>query len=383
VLENTLSSWINMKHTTLRSRSSKISDYEPRWKADDGDSQLAQMLTWYGYNKTSEDAKKYFIEFLKNEGESADVLNKIAKTDNIPFTNTIGWLCRIKIINGDLVPSKYDKHIEETKNKIKSVFAEKVVDNPQVETVSANKPSVQDHLQNQLREFLGEIDEKIDQFLVSKCKKTFDVYEWLKTKNIKHTQANNIGKYFSDIVLPELQEAISGECEQLKEGYSFLSKKQLKEYAQFIEQIVSDTARWCDVAKQISLNNRAPRAKKPKPAIKQIAKLNFLREYENLKSIPPTQIVGSTQLWIYNTKYKTLGVYVCNNAHGFSVKGSTILNFDAAESIAKKLRKPEEIIPKVLEAGKVALRKILPGIRAKDKKLTGRINRDTILLKAL
>jgi hypothetical protein len=312
-------------------------------------------------------------------------LNKIAKTDNIPFTNTIGWLCRIKVINGDLVPSKYNKHIEETKNKIVAVFAEKTSSSDDTtHTVSVtNKPSVQDHLQHQLREYLGEIDEKIDQFLASKCKKTFDVYDWLKTKNIKHTQANNIGKYFSDTVLPELQEAISSECEQLKEGYSFLSKKQLKEYAQFVEQIVSDTARWCDVAKQISLNNRAPRAKKPKPAIKQVAKLNFLREHENLKSIPPTQICGATQLWIYNTKYKTLGLYVCNNAHGFSVKGSTILNFDAADSIAKKLRKPEEIIPKVLEAGKVALRKILPGIRAKDKKLTGRINRDTILLKAL
>lgn len=372
-----------MKQTTARSRLSKISDNEPRWKIDADDGQLAQMLTWYNYNKTSEDARKYFVEFLRVEGEQPDLLNRITKDNDIPFTNTIGWLCRIKTINGTIVPSKYDKHIEETKKNIVNFFAKNVADETSITTVTSNKPSVQDHLQNQLREFLGEIDEKIDEFLVSKCKKTFDVYEWLKTKNIKHTQANNIGKYFSERVLPELEEAISGECEQLKEAYSFLSKKQLKDYAQFIEQIVSDTARWCDIAKQISINNRAPRAKKPKPAIKQVARLNFLREHENLKSIPPTQICGATQLWVYNTKYRTLGVYVCNNAHGFSVKGSTILNFDAAESIAKKLRKPEDVIPKVLEAGKVALRKILPGIRAKDKKLTGRINRDTILLKAL
>jgi hypothetical protein len=86
---------------------------------------------------------------------------------------------------------------------------------------------------------------------------------------------------------------------------------------------------------------------------------------------------------VYNTKYRTLGVYVCNNSHGFAVKGCTILNYDASESLCKKLRKPEDVLPKVLEAGKVALRKILPTVRSKEKKLTGRINGDTILLKVV
>jgi hypothetical protein len=74
-------------------------------------------------------------------------------------------------------------------------------------------------------------------------------------------------------------------------------------------------------------------------------------------------------------------VYVSNSPHGFSVKGCTILNYDEATSLAKKIRKPEEIISKVMTVGKVALRKILPDIKAKEQKLTGRINKDTILLK--
>lgn len=363
-------------------RASRVGDNEPRWKSTETDSQLAQMLTWYNYNKSSEDAKKYFIDFLKSEGQSEEVLTKIAKTDNIPLTNTVGWLCRIKLVNGDLIPTKYNKHITETKTKVLSIVC---ADDSVEESFSdePERPSVQHHLQNQLTEYLSDLAVKIDDFLISKCKNTFDVYEWLKTKNVKHTQAANISKHFSDTLLPELEEALQGSCEQLTEGYSFLSKKELKKYVEFVSQIINDASRWADVAKQISLNNRAPRVRKPKPALKQVARLNFMREHEDLKSIPPTQIVGSTQLWVYNVKYRTLGVYVCNNPHGFSVKGSTILNFDATESISKKLRKPTEVIPKVLESGKVALRKILPAIRSKDKKLTGRINRDTILLKAL
>jgi hypothetical protein len=102
-----------------------------------------------------------------------------------------------------------------------------------------------------------------------------------------------------------------------------------------------------------------------------------------LKSVPATQIVGATQLWVYNVKYKSLGVYVCTNPHGFSVKGCTILNYDVNESISKTLRKPEDVIPSVLELGKVALRKVLPSLRTREKKLTGRINKDTILLRVL
>ena len=48
-----------------------------------------------------------------------------------------------------------------------------------------------------------------------------------------------------------------------------------------------------------------------------------------------------------------------------------------------KLRKPEKILDKVLNDGKVSLRKLMPSIRTKEKKLTGRINKDTILLRVL
>lgn len=360
----------------------KLNDSEPRWKTAGEESQIGEMLNWYNYNKSADDAKKYFIEFLKETGEATDTIQKISQYGNIPLSNTVGFLCRIKTVNGDSVPSRYDKHINNTKTKVLQVVNTPKTTNTTV-LEEDKRPSVQEHLENQLKEYLGHLAFIVDEFIAAKCKTKFDVYEWFKTNAIKHQQAKNIAEYYQKNILPEIQEALAGTCEQLTEAYSFLKKNELKKYVEFVETLIADTKRWCDVAKQISLNNRAPRAKKPKSPLKQTAKLKYLREHENLKSIPVTEIVGATQLWVYNVKYRTLGVYVCNNAHGFSVKGSTILNYDTNESVAKKLRKPEEVIPKVLESGKVALRKILPAIRAKDKKLTGRINQDTILLKTI
>lgn len=366
------------KQTRTRS---KITDDEPRWNPDKEECQLSEMLNWYNYNKSSEDAKKYFIEFLKQSGENPERLTKIQECSSISISNSVGWLCRIKLVNGDTIPTKYDTKIQDEKNKVLQVV------DAQEETKASSavekKVGIQDHLENQLRDLLGELAEKEDAFLLNSFKTTFDVYEWLKTGAVKHQHAKNIADYYESVVLRELQEADSGSCEQLTEAYSHLKKPQMKKYIAFVENIVAESRRWCDVAKQISLNNRAPRAKKPKSPLKQTAKLKYQKEFENLKSVPATQIVGATQLWVYNTKYRTLGVYVCNNSHGFAVKGCTILNYDASESVCKKLRKPEDILPKVLEAGKVALRKILPTVRSKEKKLTGRINGDTILLKVV
>lgn len=342
--------------------------------------ELCRILNWYSYNKTSDDAKKYFLSYLKKY--DMDVFDKLkTKSSDISITTTIGWLCRIYTLNETLFPTKYLKNIKDETTKVLSVVTQEELED--VQKTKKPRAGVQEHLQNQLKDLLGAIDSEVDKFLSSKCKSEFDMYEWLQQNKTKHVHAKGIADYYEKIVLKELKEAQSGTCQQLAEGYLFLSKKELNTFVAFVEKLIDDANKWQGIAKQISQNNRVPRAKKPKPALKQVEKLQYMKEHGNLKSVPPTQIVGATQLWVYNTKYKSLGVYVCTNVHGFSVKGCTILNYDVNESISKTLRKPEETVPTVLESGKVALRKILPSLRTKEKKLTGRINKDTILLRVV
>ena len=66
---------------------------------------------------------------------------------------------------------------------------------------------------------------------------------------------------------------------------------------------------------------------------------------------------------------------------GLSVRGTTITGYDTDASITKKVRKPEQVIPQVLNAGKVDLRSIMKNLSTTESKANGRINKDTIILR--
>ena len=94
-------------------------------------------------------------------------------------------------------------------------------------------------------------------------------------------------------------------------------------------------------------------------------------------------IIGANQLWVYNIKNKKLGVYNAAGTTGFSVKGTSLQGYDPETSVQRTLRKPDVVIPKMMTAGKVALRKILTDLTTTETKLNGRFNEDTLLLRVL
>jgi hypothetical protein len=209
--------------------------------------------------------------------------------------------------------------------------------------------------------------------------KAFKMLNLLKGKEVKAAHARIIkGLYSRD--LAELEELASGKGdEQLREAYSHRSRKQIKNLIAFYQEIMSA----CDMLAQEAKVNRAPRAKKSVPAEKIVAKLKYMKTNEPLKlvSVNPTDIIGSTELWVYNTKSRKLGKYVSAEYQTLSVKGTSILNFNENLSICKTLRKPEEKLKEFKAAGKVQLRKFLDDINATDTKMNGRLNEETILLK--
>jgi len=175
---------------------------------------------------------------------------------------------------------------------------------------------------------------------------------------------------------------------QLKEGYAHLVKADIKKFRTAIEELMAALDFVIDAAKA----TRKPRKAKPKSATKLVEKLKFLKVDQKFKlaSISPEQIVGASELWVFNVKTRKLGRYVASNidptgtgraGSGLQVKGTTITGFNEAESIQKTLRKPEEQLKEFKDAGKVKLRKFLDEIKTTDTKLNGRCNPDTVLLK--
>jgi len=244
------------------------------------------------------------------------------------------------------------------------------------------QPTIQDRLRETAFKMTEEIEDAIEGF--QKDPETFDpkafkMLNLLKGKEVKAAHARVIKTLYSRD-LAELEELASGTAdEQLKEGYSHRTKKQIRNLIAFYQEIMSA----CDMLAQEAKVNRKPRKTKVVPKDKLVAKLKYMKSNEPLKlvSINPADIIGTKELWIFNTKTRKLGKYVAAEFSDLGVKGTTITGFDEFKSIQKTVRKPEEKLKEFKAAGKVQLRKFLEDINATDTKMNGRINEDTILLK--
>ena len=140
-----------------------------------------------------------------------------------------------------------------------------------------------------------------------------------------------------------------------------------------------------DRIKSAAKATRKTKVKQPKAADKQVSKVKYKSEDANFKlvSISPIQIIGKIRLYTFNTKSRMITEYITQSVGGFEISGTTIKNIDTVNSRTVRLRKPEEFLPGVLT-------KTVKQIDTEWKKLTtkttipnGRINSDTILLRAL
>jgi hypothetical protein len=229
-------------------------------------------------------------------------------------------------------------------------------------------------------DLIGELEEQLDVFFQEGVVQ-FDVKKWSLEKGIKPQIAARIAEHFRP-QYEEITEAQTGKDPDLVEAYKGWRKPVLKIMGLFIKRIIDHM----DEVEVAGKAVRKPRKKKVKPPHVLVAKMNYCREHEdcpNVTSIEPKTIIGASQLWVFNVKTRNLSVYHAVDRDGLSVRGSTITGFDEAVSITKKLRKPELIIPQVLNSAKVPLRSIMKDLTTTEQKATGRINVDTILLRVL
>jgi len=203
----------------------------------------------------------------------------------------------------------------------------------------------------------------------------YDVYNHMIEIGCKAMHARKMRPFYVDCY-NELVDVYNKDDEYYMEAWSHLKPKYHKSMMDFYGTIVDDLDR---IIKN-STAQRKPRKKKTLSASRLIKNLKYQQEFIDFKlvSINPEKIIGASELWIYNTRYKTLGVYYAvNSIRGLSVKGCTIQNFDKDTSIQKTARKPQEVL-EVLN--KRSLKRQLKDMKTKEQKMTGRINAQTILL---
>ncbi len=179
--------------------------------------------------------------------------------------------------------------------------------------------------------------------------------------------------------MKEFDELVNKKPKDLNEAYSHLGIRKRKQLLKVLEEIVNDAERYMHSKKAM----RKPRKKKNVSTASQVSKVNYQKESPEFKltSINPTAIVGSSELYLFNTKYRRVAYLVSSSKTGFTVKGTTVQDVDLEKSFQKTIRKPDEFFNDFLSFPKVKSRKQLEALKTKTAKTTGRINGDTIILK--
>lgn len=336
-------------------------------------SQLSYAFNWYNQEKDKKDAISYLREYIKTT-VGADGVKQFDKIPDNEISTTYGWVARMHF-NGCQVGTKelhkLDSYVKEI---LVRVVAEKII---KVKD-TASKPSVQDYMLEKVSEYLGELEGALDDYITAK--KEFDLYKDLQARAIPKPYCTHIEQW----VRRKAQEYITvyeSTDPEIKEAYSNFTRPQLTRLIKLCSQCVEDVERYGEFKKA----NRKPRVKKQVAPGVQVAKLKYMREFAELglKSVMASEIVGASQVWVYNTKYKRLAAYRTESTTGLQVKGTTLQNYDPDMCEQKALRKPAEVLKKVLTAGKVQLRRILPELTTKETSVNGRINEECIIIRVI
>jgi hypothetical protein len=330
---------------------------------------MVSSLNWYNQNRDSKFAIKSIQDYLrKNKIKvDSDIVNK--------QISTFGFLCRLKN-NGAIFSESDDIGFNNYLRKMRDAIPEIIIEE---KTVVTNVISIQDRINEKTSEIIGELEGHFDDFILNGFTKPASAYGIMHGR-IKGVHANKVMEFYKK-KRQEYSYLIDTDDKDLKEGYSNFNKTQLKKLVTFCDSVITDCIKLNDESKV----TRKPKKRKKKTPDQLVNKLIFCAESDphKIKSINPAEIIGASQLWIFNTKNRKLGVYNTLDAEGLSVKGTTIINFDEVKSVMKTLRKPETILPEIIKGGKVYMRNVMTTINSVEMQMNGRINKDIVILRVI
>jgi hypothetical protein len=346
---------------------------------------LMRSFTWYGRFYGKKDAKEFLAQYLdlRERPQEAKIMRKIDEKECI---NTLAWLARMELRGLELSETESDTLQNEIKRLLETINKPQIVEATATGAPEApSRPNIQEILKDKAREAGGELEGLFDEYITSGAgtKHTLRPIDEVAKKNVMPQHISLLTDVWKK-KLNEIEEVLKGTDAQLVQGYQHLTKTQLKNIVKFIELVINDLNSYISVKKAA----KAPRARKAVPVEKQVAKLKYLKTFKDtaskmdLVSISPIKLHGASEAWVYDTAKRKLHHYIADDySKTFTVKGSTLLGFDTAQSEVKTLRKPSEQIKEVM-GSKPAARKYFKDIKAVSTTPNGRFNDQMIILKA-
>ena len=329
---------------------------------------ISQALNWYNYMSSDDQSRDWFFTYAKRSYTKNEI-SQLRKLPKWRISKTLGNISRI-LLNGNELPKENMDYFD---NGVKDLLklASQIIEEDEGAVAVKAVVDIQARVRDKAQVIITNLEEELDLVMEGKA---FSMYTFCQANELNAQILNIVSDYYR----PQYDEIMSND-EQVQEAFG----KRLKFWINFWQSFFSDIERYVNNKKVTKV--RKPREKKAKSAVDLVKNLKYQKEEPSLKivSVHPTELVGCTQLWTYNTKYKKLSRYDSVGPAGIQVKGTTLIGYDVETSMSKGLRKPEASIQALLGAGKVSLRKLMEEIKTVESKPNGRINQDTILLRVI
>lgn len=281
-------------------------------------------------------------------------------------------------------PEKWNgqAQIDREINNIEAISRQKAAvkeDAPKTNIVSKSPMEI---VKERTSDFIAAVEEILDMFdgEVWVDWDNYSVYNEMTKADLNSFSAKHVLDYYLPLK-EEMRELVEDKTDDLVEAYSSWSVPKRKQYLKIVTKICDDAQKYLLSKKAV----RKPSKPRVKTADKQVAKLNYAKESSEFKitSINPTQIIGAGRLYTFNVKERIITEYVTRSSKGFEVNGTTLSLFDAEASRSIRLRKPEESLSIFQTKTAKQIDKYWSELTTKTVKPTGRINKDTILLRVM
>ena len=193
----------------------------------------------------------------------------------------------------------------------------------------------------------------------------------ITANRVKPREAKKIAEHFQRL-LDEVTSVVSNTAdEDLAEGWSYLTSTKIKRLQGYLETIVEE----------FRIKGTVTRRRKrisPEMMVKSVKYLKTDKVFG--ESVDPSKIIKAKAVLLFNTKQRKVAYY--ESKTGFTVKGTTLQNVTGG-MVKSCGRKNAEWIN--LLRGCIASRLVreINTLPSKEQPLTGRINKDTLILRVI
>lgn len=345
---------------------------------------IYQNLRNYGYFYDHKEAFGWATTWVKKNRTATELVD-FKESEEWRVNTTLGGLAKMHMAGAPL-EEKYLKRLNDGIDAaIKAGAANRKVTEAALRTMPVKTAA--DILNAKTSDFISEVEAVIDLYHNPKIwvdGENYSVFNELKKIAAPKPLAQSVYDYYKPLY-DEIDELITKKTPDLVEGYGHLkTAKDKKDYLTFVKNIIDDCQKYQNAQAATKVRAvRQPRAKKKIPVEKLVAKVQYQKESAEYKltSVDPANVIGATDVYLFNTKSRQLIQLVAASVDGFSIRGTTITNFSEASSWRKTLRKPEEVLTSIGKTTKARVAKVFIDIATKAAPANGRLNEDTIILK--